>query len=167
MKTYFTSLVLSVVAACTSSHPNSPGSGSSVPTGSSDPKILRQASGCSLPQGMFPTNTNATVALMTGTWALCSGPSLLGHADEAGIQLNADGSFWLLVDDNGRLTPKQVFGYEGTWDVVDQGQVDWHLFPDQGDGGNATLEDNPRRFAMYARYNDDLSVYAIVDSAPM
>jgi hypothetical protein len=169
MKTYFAILLLSMVVACTNqgrpSDPTKPsdpsGSGTSDPSGSGDPQILAQ-SACSLPEGPYQFHTIATVALMTGTWVLCSGPGMLQESGEVGIQFNANGTFVGLIDDNGVLTPSHAPGYEGTWEVYDDGEVDWQQMPNEGAGSSPAFEDNPRRFAMELEDLDGITVYGIV-----
>jgi hypothetical protein len=46
-----------------------------------------------------------------------------------------------------------------------EGQFDWHITPNEGQGGSTALETDPRRFAMYVDYNEEMSVYAIQDHA--
>jgi hypothetical protein len=146
-------LPLLTIAACT---------GNGVET---DPRILGQASGCALPQGALQSpNITGTPDQLVGTWVRCSGPGLLGIDHEAGIELDADFSFTVLVGSDGNLVAQTGFGNQGSWDYG-EGQFDWHITPNEGQGGSPALETDPRRFALYVDYNEEMSVYAIQDQA--
>ena len=122
---------------------------------------------CSLPEG--PLHPYTQVAdfntLVVGAWWHCSGPKIFAN-EQAGIEFDADGSYFFLADDgNGNPVKLTGFGNQGTWDGSQEGnsvQFNIHPASNSGTGGYPTFEDGPRRFAMDVEYNQDVSIYTIV-----
>lgn len=122
---------------------------------------------CSQPEG--PLHAYSTVsefnALAIGRWVRCSGPKII-QSEQAGIEFDADGSYFVLADDgHGGVTKLTGFGNQGMWDGSQETAttVQWniHPMPNAGTGGAALFEDNPRRFSMETVTNHDVSIYVI------
>ncbi|MFT3693767.1 MAG: hypothetical protein QM831_11540 [Kofleriaceae bacterium] len=122
---------------------------------------------CSLPEGPLHDYTQVSEfnTLVVGTWWHCSGPKILSN-EQAGIEFDADGKYYLIADDgSGNPVKLTGFGNQGTWDGSQEGEtVQFNIHPtsNSGLGGYPMFEDGPRRFAMEVEYNDDMSIYTVV-----
>lgn len=77
---------------------------------------------CARGAGVYrPLERTEFVDTIIGAWVLCSAESPLGpDAGESGILLDADGTWFMLFqDESGVLLPASGFDREGTWDVID------------------------------------------------
>jgi hypothetical protein len=144
------------------------------------PTIAILAAGC-VTQPTTQTDENATVStvcsaldgslhpiqkadelkqLAIGRWAYCSGYRMVNN-DDAGIELLADGTYYVLVKSGGQLVRKAGFDSQGTWNVPNLiTGLRWTLGPASWRSADVQLEDSPRKFALDFINSGDRSIYA-------
>lgn len=101
--------------------------------------------------------------LIVGRWVQCSQETVVVVARSQGLDITADGLYFLLFDDGqGGLTRRSGFENEGTWNV--SGPTDTQPFlalwptPNTEFLGPPMFEDGPRRFAL-GLYDGALAIY--------
>jgi hypothetical protein len=128
-----------------------------------DPRILAHAAGCSGPEGQ-PVIATASVVLMSGSWVRCSGPSLLGVDQEAGILIEIDGTYTALLDENGTPVPETGPDYSGPWQIY---KGDFYYYSaGGGQHGTPSFEHDPWRLTLVLSETSERSIYAIDDDVP-
>jgi hypothetical protein len=101
---------------------------------------------------------------MIGRWIHCKGPTPFVLRGSAGVELTADGKYYLLREDSGgKLVRGTGFSAEGKWDVVNvagNNFVQLWFIPNSYFSDIPQFEDNPRRlvFPLWSD-PDPLSVY--------
>jgi hypothetical protein len=124
-----------------------------------------QTGTCADPEGPpHPFTTAAEVAeLLPGRWQHCAGPVVRLNSDAAGIELTADGVYYMLSGDN--LARESGFSGQGTWTATQtygtNVEYDMTMDPGYHDFGSVTFEDSPRRVA-FTLYDRDPAIYVLI-----
>jgi hypothetical protein len=103
--------------------------------------------------------------LIIGRWIHCVGPTPTPLNDGIGIEIAADGKYYMLVSDgHGGLMRGTGFTAQGTWDLNESGDVFLELWPRQSTEilGSPVFEDHPRRFAFDPLAGGTLTIFQAI-----
>lgn len=101
------------------------------------------------------TSEAAFVGAMLGTWALCDDVSVFGSS-EAGLEITADGRWYKLYAEGGKLVRGKGFDRAGRWSIIDtsgfNGAGSYQLNLDVDGGGTVithpALSGGPRKMRL-------------------
>jgi hypothetical protein len=160
-------LFVILVAACGTGVDTDPETSGNRGSGSGSGDGSASTSGpCAAPDGPRHDYTTASEldVLILGKWRQCSGPTPPTLENSRGIEFDADGRYFVLVEDGkGGLARGTGFSSEGKWDTTQATETEV-LFslrptPSTSFGDPPLFEDDPRRFAFDPSHAGASSVY--------